>query len=58
MSKSKKNLVKFDQSIDRLFNLLNKIDLESLNDIKSLKKEAQIIKKEIETNTKNLDSKK
>ena len=29
-----------------------------LNDIKSLKKEAQIIKKEIETNTKNLDSKK
>ena len=58
MSQLNKKIKKFDQSVDKLFNLLNKIDLESLSNLKHLEKEAKQLQKEIEENTKSLDSKK
>ena len=60
MSKKKENIENLAKNIDKVFNLIEDLDLNNLNfnNLKSLEKKAKRIQKEIEENTKNLDSEK
>ena len=60
MSKKKENIENLAKNIDKVFNLIEDLDLNNLNfnNLKSLEKKAKRIQKEIEENTKNLDTKK
>ena len=57
MSKQKNKIEKFTDNINQLFELLNKIDLSEIDNLKELEKKAKALQKEIEKNSKNLDSK-
>ena len=58
MSKSKINITKLTEHLDKVLNLLDKIDLDNLDNIKEINKSATKLQKENEKYLKNLDSKK
>ena len=58
MSKSKINITKLTEHLDKVLNLLDKIDLDNLDNIKEINKSAIKLQKENEKYLKNLDSKK
>ena len=57
MSKQKNKIENFTNNIDQLFKLLDEIDLSETGNLKELEKKAKALQKEIEKNSKNLDSK-
>ena len=60
MSKKKENIENLAKNIDKVFGLIEDLDLKNLNfnNLKSIEKKAKKLQKEIEENSKNLDTEK